>query len=404
MILASLILSIGSVFAAAFLDWKQKSPFFMLWPLGVLFFYLPLVVYWLDGEYPDYVIFEAFLYSSLCNFAYIVGVSLAAFLAPSNAASITGLNVFPSRAKDIVIVTAILAVPLILIMNGVSVQRILGSTLSDKRELSSWYLIIILIASFLIPQIVYSVKNKKIWMTLGIALIFLMVALYFRSRSILVLLCLPVGYYFLMFTKSGGVKIFLLGVIAFFLSVILKVVRYQGELRDGLDFSQWGESFRYVMSEQFASGDFSISKVFLSVIQDCSVQAWCGSMSFFNKVASNLGLYPKENTIEYELYDFYVQSGVGGSLHPTGYGFSYADFGGFGGVILFLLLAFYRAIIHKVLMGSNRNFAYLGFIMYFVLFFSRGSVYNSFMLLSLAAIFEVMIAWGLFLLSKRKSI
>lgn len=402
MILISFLIAIVSISLSAWIDWKHRSPFFMLWPLSFLFFYIPLLFYWFEGGYSRYTIFEAFLYSSLCNLFYFFGVLISVRVFSFKGLTVTGLNLKPTKAKDLFIIIGIFAIPAILIINGVSLERILSSTLADKRELSYWYLISVLIASFVIPQAVYSVKNKKKLLTLGVVGVLILVSLYFRSRSMLVLFCLPAGYYLLMFTKSGGFKLFIMGLIAFFLSVFLKVIRYQGELRDGLNLSNWNDSFYYIMNEQFSSGDFSISKVFLSIIEDCSAQSWCGSFSFFAKFLSNFGLFSKERTVEYQLYDYYVTSGVGGSLHPTSYGFSYADFGGFLGAMFFLLLALYRVLVDKFLMGSPRNFAYVGFVMYFVLFFSRGSVYNGFMLLSVALLFEFLVSrGGLFLIKRR---
>ncbi len=386
------IAGVLSLALAAYLDWKQRSPLLMLWPLNFLFFYLPLIVYWSYEEYHDYVMIEALSYSIFCNLAYFLTAFLLTCVFKNSYLTVCGVNFESSKFKDYLILGAALSIPLIFLLNGVGVSQILSSTLSDKRELSSWYLISILISSFLFPQIIYAIKNKKKFLIFLIVFVFLLVSLYFRSRSILVLMCLPAGYYIVRFTNFGIVKVLLLGGGAFLLSSVLKVIRYQGELKEGLNVSNWGGAFMDVIKSLFASGDFSIVKVFLQMIPDCKTSSWCGTYSFVSKFFSNFGLSPETRTIEYTLYDNYVESGVGGSLHPTGYGFSYGDAGGYLGVLFFVGLAIFRIFINRFLMNSERNYAYLGYVMYFTLFFSRGSVYNSFMLLGVALFMEALIS------------
>jgi len=384
---------IFSILPCLWIEWKDKSPFLMIWVLNFLFVYFPLITYWLDGGFPKYLLFEAFVFIAVCQLSYFVFlVLLKLAFCDGKLSSNFRLNLKSTRKKDILIILVALSIPFILLCNGISVAALLESTLADKRSLSLWYLTILIASSFLFPHVIYTVSNKK-WFLFFLTLsVFILVLLYFRSRSILVFMFLPIGFYLLFSNRRGLIWSFLIGCGVYVIAQVVKIIRYQGTLENGLNPSNWSSTAEQVISENVSRGDLSIVSVFLNVIDDCATASYCGNWSFATKLFSTMGIVGGgDKTIEYTLYDHYIGSGMGGSLHPTCFGFAYADGGGFWGIFFFLFLAMLRVSIQKSLLSTPRNLAYLGFVMYFVVFFSRGSVYNSFILVLFAFLCEILI-------------
>src|SRR5690554_5033481 len=100
------IAGVLSLALAAYLDWKQRSPLLMLWPLNFLFFYLPLIVYWSYGEYHDYVMIEALSYSIFCNLAYFLTAFLLTCVFKNSYLTVYGVNFESSKFKDYLILGA----------------------------------------------------------------------------------------------------------------------------------------------------------------------------------------------------------------------------------------------------------------------------------------------------------
>lgn len=91
-------------------------------------------------------------------------------------------------------------------------------------------------------MVLFYKQKDKISVSIVLA-VFVLVLLFFRSRSVLSYIALPIAFYILYNTKHGLFKLSLFGVCAYFFSQLVKVIRYQGSLSDGLDISRWGESF-----------------------------------------------------------------------------------------------------------------------------------------------------------------
>lgn len=386
-----LLCSLISLLVCLAYDWKKRSPFVILWLLSIVFVVLPLAGIFLDANSDLDLIAASSVFISACNSIYI-SVCLTIDYALYREKNIVRhtLNLSLSSRKTFIIWILVISIPLVLIVNGVNLTTLLESTLADKRALTTWYLVIIILSCSLFPAVLYSIKNQKKFLTVAIIIVFILIALYFRSRSMLVMLLLPIGYHLLFSSRKGPIKLLLLGVAAYFASQIIKIIRYQGSLRDGLNIYNWGETTEYVLSNSLASGDLSIVRVFLQITQDCGTRLICGEWTLIEKYLSKIYLAPSVNsTFEYYLYDVYIESGVNGSLHPTAYGFAYGDGGQYFGLIYFLLLPLLRLFLHEILIKSSRSLFYIGFVMYFILYFSRGSVYNSLTLLFVPIIFEL---------------
>lgn len=380
-----------SIAPCLWLEWKDKSPFLLIWLLNFLFVYLPLTMFWFNGDFPKYLLFEAFVFIAACQLSYFIFLLL--FKVAFNNGQWSPpfrLNLKSDTKKDILIIGVALAIPFILLCNGVSVADLLESTWADKRSLSLWYLAILYASAFLFPNVMYAFINKKWLLLLLILFVFMLVLLYFRSRSILIYMFLPIGYYLIFFNKRGLIWSFIMGCGVYCIAQIVKIIRYQGTLMQGLNLTNWSSTAGQVALENISKGDLSIASVFLFAIEDCAKSTyWCGDWSIPGKLLSKFGIITGvQKTIEYNLYDFYIGTEVGGSLHPTCFGVAYADGGAYWGIAYFIFLALLRVSIDKVLLPSYNNLIYMGFIMDFVVFFSRGSVYNALILLMVAFIIE----------------
>ncbi|MFG0589519.1 O-antigen polymerase [Acinetobacter sp. YQ_14] len=383
----SLFLAFISSLPCIYIDWKAKSPMFLFWLLNIPFVYIPFYFFIENRTFYESTFIEAANFIVLCNILYFT-----LFLVFSKTNKKYTLDLQPTKSKDFTILVVSGVIPLILLFNGVDVQAFLESNLTSKRDLGGWYLVLLGLSAFLFSQFIYVYKNKKKILGVIIFLIFLLILFYFRSRSIIGLFFLPLFFYILFFNKEKRYILFLMVPIIFIMSQFVKAVRYQGSLNNSLDAGVVGDSFSDILAKNFTSGDLSIISVYFKTIEQCNVSLWCGEFTFFQKILSKLYFWSFEGkTVEYNLYDYLVESGVGGSLHPTSYGYAYADAAGWLGFIYFIVLFFSRFLIHNVLLTSKYNYLYFGFIFYFILFFSRGSVYNGFIFLILVVGLDVVL-------------
>lgn len=383
----SLFLAFISSLPCIYIDWKAKSPMFLFWLLNIPFVYIPFYFFIENRTFYESTFIEAANFIVLCNILYF-----GLFILFSKTNKKYTLDLQPTKTKDFTILAVSGVIPLILLFNGVDVQAFLESNLTSKRDLGSWYLVLLGLSAFLFSQFIYVYKNKKKILGVIIFLIFLLILFYFRSRSIIGLFFLPLFFYILFFNKEKRYILFLMVPLIFIMSQFVKAVRYQGSLNNSLDAGVVSDSFSDILAKNFTSGDLSIISVYFKTIEQCNVSLWCGEFTFFQKILSKLYFWSFEGkTVEYNLYDYLVESGVGGSLHPTSYGYAYADAAGWLGFIYFVILFFSRFLIHNVLLTSKYSYLYFGFIFYFILFFSRGSVYNGFIFLILVVGLDVVL-------------
>ena len=363
---------------------KDKSPFFLLWLFNIIFVLLPLYVNNWGGLYSERTLIIALLYYLLANIIYTISLSLFRVFKKYRGYSIEIIS-FPLTSykhTGSFVLFLILGIVLVFLSEGISFSRFYSSNLTDKRNLGGVQILLVLFLSCLAPfSIFYFLKKQKI-KAFAIFFIFLVILLYFRSRSLLSLLFLPIAYYVFFWVKRGKGLLVFFGAFVYLISQVVKVIRYQGALSDGLSYKVIKEQLPVIIESNFkvGTGDLSIVEFYIRVIEDYYSAYWSGNWLFFKKFF-NLFIPGTENikTIEYELWDYYFSFGTNGSMHPTLYGYSYAD-GGIFGVLFFVFLAFSRVHINT-LINNTKDVRILGIVMYFVLFASRGSLYNSFILL-----------------------
>ncbi|MGE8545544.1 MAG: O-antigen polymerase [Acinetobacter johnsonii] len=391
-----LFLAFISSLPCMYLDWKAKSPMVLFWFLNIPFLYIPFFFFIKEGFFHEGVFVVASNFIIICNLIYFF---LVLFFGGKKDYL---LDLSEKKHKNILIYLVGFSILFIFFMNGINLESFLESNLTSKRDLGVWYIVLLGLSAFIFSQFIYAYENKKIVLGVFIISIFLIILLYFRSRSIIGLFFLPLFFYILFFDKSKRYLLLIFVPFIFILSQLVKAIRYQGSLSNSLEGGGVKDSFSEILAKNFTSGDLSIVSVFFQVIEECNISTWCGNFTFFQKIFSKFYFWKFDGkTIEYELYDSFVTSGVGGSLHPTSYGYSYADAGGFIGVIYFIVLFFSRFLIHRFLLTSHLNYLYFGFIMYFVLFFSRGSVYNGFVFLVVVMLFDILMTRYRVLLPKR---
>lgn len=395
MVYISLFTALISSVPCLYMDWRGKSPMVLFWLLNIPFVYLPFYFFTQESTFDLATLTTAGLFIALCNLTYTV----LFFIYPDTKKYELDLSV--NKSRDLFVCITGLLILSVLFFNGVDLNSFLASNLASKRDLGSWYLIVLALSALLFSQTIYLYNRKSISLWLYVVSIFLLILLYFRSRSIIGMFFLPLFFYILFFDKSKRYLLVIAIPLIFLLAQLIKAIRYQGSISNSLEGGVQG-SLTEILGKNFTSGDLSIISVYFKSIESCNVSTWCGNFTFFQKVLSKFYFWSfEEKTIEYQLYDSFIESGVGGSLHPTSYGYAYADGGGFLGIIYFIVLFLSRVSIHKILLLSRYNYLYFGFIMYFILFFSRGSIYNGFIFLLLVVLIDVFLDKFLYFFPKK---
>jgi len=384
-----IIFVVLSLFAIK-MEYKDNSPFIFIWITLLLLISLPLLFL----EYNIYIKIEVMIFCCLSLFFYISTLYLIKSIYRYKGVNFK-IKKYPfrdSKKSDKVIYYYILLLFLIMFVSGLTVDSIMSSRFLDKMKLGNYSLIILFIVASICPYLIIALKRKKYKLTAAILFSFLVVLLFFRSRAILVLLFLPIGYYSFYWSKKGKIKILLIGVLGLILSFTIKLIRYQGTLNSGLKKDLIIEGLPDLIDNELknGNGDLFVGHVFFDMVRDVhqGEPYWFGNFSIIKKMLYILIPYDNEKTqtIDYQLFDYYIVPGVGGSLHPTGFGVAYGDFGGWVGLVVFVFLAFFRIIVHSIILKLNDP-KLIGFVMFFVLFFARGSVYNATVLLVSSILF-----------------
>ena len=303
--------------------------------------------------------------------------------------------------SPLIIFSCIVLIFLILIWQGLSANMILTSTWRSKLDLGIYSLFIFWLLAAMSGQFFISILKKKFIFSAIIMTTFLVVAVYFRSRAILGIMLIPFLIHYLRHPSLNKVRIFLISVVLLVAAIGLRLMRFQGELSN-IEFSVL---LNYIsidlIRELFESGDFSVYQYFLLLVRDCEQYLSCFNFSFFQTYLDKTGLIQFEDSrLTYYLFEMYYEKGIGGSLHPTLFGFVYGDFNVFGGICFMLALGCFNACFTK--MGIYYQILIIGFISQYVFFISRGSVFNAFVDLFAGFIF-LSIIWILKKIKYRKT-
>ncbi|WP_423840096.1 hypothetical protein ONE56_00980 [Vibrio mytili] len=230
-------------------------------------------------------------------------------------------------------------------------------------------------------------KERFDFYFLLLILVIIFVTITFKSRGSLSYSLIPLVYLSIIrgLNYKKIAKLLLLSIIFVLLIVVLKSYRWLSSgsftLIDMFDLSL--DIFKLL----FVSGDFSIVKYYFSSISYCMNNA-CYDWSIVDKLLVSRFIGDLVITPAYALWNILQGTpNVGGSLHLLSYGASFFDGAWLGG-LYFIFLSFVRMFSIAFLEGAYRIFC-IGPLLYFSLFFSRGSVYNAIpvVILSLGLVF-----------------
>ena len=382
----SLIVLIFVVFLSVLLyrmEYQDRSPFLFLWGIMDLLVIMPFL--FLKDYYSEDVRFYVLLYVSFCKFFYLITLYIlrSKNLKEGKSLEIKSYPLLSYKHTNAFVVICLIGVLLLVVSSGMSVNSFMDSTVQTKREMGGVNILFILLISLAAPFLVSFFLNRQWKYFVLVLLVYLFVLVFFRSRSILVFVLLPLGYYVFYWKKNGKKILLIISILTLLVAVGLKVFRYQGSISNALDvefLQEIPKQIKYEFSE--GKGDLFVGRVFFNIVRDTNEESnYYGNYTIVRKFL-NLFTFNNEKikTIEYLLFDHYAYFSSGGSLHPTGYGVAYADFKYSLGVLLFVFLALIRVFVHKMII-LTRDARLLGVCMYFCLFFARGSVYNSLVLL-----------------------
>lgn len=361
------------------LEFQHRHVTFMLWPLSIVFLYLPMIIFAFNGqEYLKNGIYNIFSFISLCNLAYLFSFLLlrSKFISPMNYKQVSDQSY-----QKYIMIGLLFSAAILILLSDLSIYRVLQSDLKDKQSLGLLYLLFIFIICLLGGQVIASLENRNYSLLIISSILSIFLMMYFRSRSIIAVFIFSYLYYYLWVRNGSIYKVALIGVASGFLATALKAIRYQGELSNITDFSKLKNTFIFIFENLLETGDLSIHKYLYFIFENCSTLSFCFKYSNAQKLISHTQLVSAPDTLfEYALYDVYAEQGVGGSLHPSIYGIAYGDNGYLLGILFMFALGLFCFAVSRLC--NSRNFYYfIGFISYYVTFVSRGSFYNATVLL-----------------------
>lgn len=358
------------------LELRFKSVTFLIWPVLGLFVALPILVHLImeqGGQAELLSLSHALSIAIVFNFFYAFGFVVAAVLDDKK----SGCGVVEIQLPHLLPYCIAGLIILILAMQGFNLARIVESTWKDKQELGFLAVVIIWLVCALGGSFCYAIEEKKWKVILVIvATAFLVVALY-RTRAIISIFVVSYLVYLIVVRDKNLKFIFWVGVVGVVLAVGVRALRFLGALSNATDFAQLSEVFAEILKSTFTSGDLSIYRVYLRIINDCHSYLDCFNFTILDSVFSLLGVVEKSALrVEYDLYSQMIESGVGGSLHPTIYGLIYADMGLLAGLLFFFFIGCFNFLVGSYSRGW-RFYTMIGFLAPYIIFFPRGSFYNS---------------------------
>lgn len=373
------------------LDYDAKHPFLMIWLYNIPFVVIPGVYAIYFSTYDLKVVSAFFIFSSLCQLVYL-GSSL---LMPST--KLKYHHIKKVNTQDFRFVAFFcFYIPLFLsailfILNFPSFVDSRGSYLQMFYAYSIMYLV----------GFWYYFKSKSKIYVFIIFLIFSFQILVFKSRGSFSYIVMP----FVFFMVSRGIsfkvifKLFSIVTVLFFCIIILKSYRWASN-SGGANLSILIDGFFYIFSVLFTKGELSLINHAFFVFDLCSGDDYiCNQATTVDKLIASRFFDYSVSGAAYQIWDLIThQYGVGGSLHSLSYGVAFFDLKYYG-VLYFLALSFMRLLTSYIL-TINYGLLIIGPLMYFCLFFSRGSVYNS-IVPFLISVFLFFCFYFLFFLTKK---
>lgn len=384
------------------LELRFKSVTFLIWPVLGLFVALPIFVHLLveqRGAIDTLALSHALSIAIIFNFFYASGFLVSAVLAGER--GLPGVVTDFQRRVFFVLPYCMAAIViLILAAQGFNLARIVESTWKDKQDLGFFAVVIIWLVCALGGLFCYAIEERKLKVLLVIVLTVSLVVVLYRTRAIISVLLVSCLVYLIVIKNRSLRLIFWIGVVGIVLAIGVRALRFLGVLSNAADFVQLTDVLVDILKSTFSSGDLSIYRVYLRIINDCHVHLDCFNFTIIDSIFSILGVVEKSALgIEYDLYSQMVESGVGGSLHPTIYGLIYADMGLFAGMVFFFMVGVFNFSVSAYSKGW-RFYSMIGFIAPYIIFFPRGSFYNSVSLIVVGVLYTAAI--GFFFNGKRR--
>jgi oligosaccharide repeat unit polymerase len=374
-----------------FVELKDKSLFFLIWPILLGFTAVPILREYLihPNHQPNNITFAlvvAVLFNSCYMAVYFLTRSSSRQKLPKEGLYRTEFTV----SNPIYILAGIVFfLVAVLTVSGLGVVEITESTWKDKGELGFFAVLVLYATSLLSGLLCKMLDDRRYVLAFLSALIILAVVVFFRTRSLIAMAAISMVIYAIMARGFSVAWLIPMFALVFISSIALRALRFMGSLNN----ATW-QGFQHNMAASldsiFESGDLSIYRVYLQIIDQCDVTISCFELSYFTSLGRFLG-FETIPRFEYVLYDTLVQAGVGGSLHPTAYGIAYGDFGIAGGALFFGLLPLFHSAINKFAL-AGRFFVIIGFVSPYIVFLPRGSIYNSASLLIVGVILSYFFA------------
>jgi len=359
--------------ACFYIDYKQRHPFLFIWAFNIPFVVIPFFysVFFSGVNYD--VLINAILFSTLCNVVYLA--STLSLLK----AGVFGFRCFDLQSIDsklnyfygkfwLVFTLALLTIIIILFYPNYSASR--GGSL----QLATMYSMMFM-SSFL--YLFYIKKSRLLWLVVISCVFFLVV---FKSRGALAYVVIPLMFIYIAKGIDLKKMAYLIAIAIFLLLLVVVIKSFRWISNDGGGgVIQILDTSLYIFSVLFTKGELALINNFYDVYETCGAsQSFCYNWTVINKFF--VARFTGEPTLNaaYLIWNFIKGTyNVGGSLHSLSYGVAFFD-GGWLGVIYFIFLAFLRMLIF-ILMKNKYSLMFLGPVLYFTLFFSRGSLYNSLM-------------------------
>lgn len=364
----SLLFFVLTLSFSFFMDYKVKHPFLMIWLYNIPFVVLPGIYAVYNSTYPSSTINGFFLFAAFCQLVYCF---LALLLPQHNNSFIVKDVTLNSELKLVApicfYIPLILTVILIL-LNYPNLVKSRGGSLQIIYAYSIMYLV----------GFWYFYKSKSKVYTFLIILILLFQILVFKSRGSFAYIVMPFVFFSICRGLNFKALIWLALISVSLLSLVIMLKSYRWASNSGaVDVELLSSGFMYIMSVLFTKGELALINHSFFVYEICTGNSpICGQATLIDKLfASRISDYNVEGAA-YQIWDRVTgQIGVGGSLHSLSYGVAFFDLK-YLGVFYFVALALLRALISFILPVSY-GLLVIGPLMYFCLFFSRGSVYNS---------------------------